>query len=63
MSTENISKEQFKAYEAVRESGITNMFAVNVVEELSGLDRKTILEIMKNYSALRKQYIGEKVEA
>lgn len=51
-----ITKENFKAYEAVRESGVTNMFAVKLVSELSGLTREQILYIMENYDELCKKY-------
>ena len=51
-----ITKEEFEAYEAVRESGVTNMFAVTTVEQLSGLPRDKIMEIMKTYEYLMKQY-------
>lgn len=47
-----ITKEDFRAYEEVRSSGVTNMFMLSVVSELSGLDREQILEIMKRYSEL-----------
>ena len=43
------TKEDFEAYEAVRSSGLTNMFAVNMVSDLSGLSREQIMDIMKNY--------------
>ena len=55
METE-ITKEEFESYEEVRESGVTNMFSVDVVENLSGLDRPTIRLIMKTYSELMKKY-------
>lgn len=51
-----ITKEQFEAYENVRQSGATNMWAVNVVMELSGLTKEQCLEIMKTYGELLKQY-------
>lgn len=53
-----ISPEEFKAYEEVRQSGLTNMFDVNKVIELSRvyLTSEKIFEIMKNYSELKKQY-------
>jgi len=51
-----ITKEEFEAYEEVRSSGVTNMFAVNVVQSLSGLSREKILEIMKTYGELLKKY-------
>jgi hypothetical protein len=53
---ENITQEQFKAYESVRQSGVTNMFDVHVVSNLSGLCRDTILLIMKNYETLKEKF-------
>ena len=52
----NITQEDYQAYEDVRESGVTNMLALNVVSDYSGLSRDKILSIIKNYSALRKKY-------
>ncbi len=52
----NITQEDYQAYEDVRLSGVTNMFAVNVVSDYSGLSRDKIVSIMKNYSALREKY-------
>ena len=52
----NITQEEFEAYEDVRESGVTNMLALNVVSDYSGLSRDKILSIIKNYSALREKY-------
>jgi len=51
-----ITKEEFEAYEKVRASGVTNMFAVNVVCELSGLDREKVMEIMKTYQKLMDKF-------
>jgi hypothetical protein len=51
-----ITKEEFQAYEDVRVSGETNMFDTRMVEFLSGLDRDTIKDIMKNYSSLKEKY-------
>ncbi len=51
-----VTKEQFEAYEAVRESGVTNMFDIGFVEHSSGLDRETILEITRAYGELSKMY-------
>lgn len=53
---ENITQEQFKAYESVRRSGATNMFNTKMVSELSGLDREVILLIMENYEELKKKF-------
>ena len=57
-----ITKKEFEAYESVRESGVTNMFAVNLVSELSGLTREQILYIMKNYDEICKKYPGVRKE-
>lgn len=55
---EKITKDEFEAYESVRESGVTNMFDSKVVSELSGLDKEKITAIMKQYSDLKKEYRG-----
>ena len=52
----NITQEDYQAYEDVRLSGVTNMFAVSTVSDYSGLSRDKIVNIMKNYSALREKY-------
>ena len=51
-----ITKEQFEAYVDVQMSGITNMFDVRTVGQLSGLEKEEILEIMKNYGELKDKY-------
>lgn len=56
----DISKEQFDSYEAVRKSGVTNMFNVNLVCELSGLEKEECLEIMKRYSELKNKFYPAK---
>ena len=53
---ENITQEDYQAYEDVRESGVTNMFAVSTVSDYSGLSKDKIVSIMQNYSALRQKY-------
>ena len=55
MTTE-ITQEEFEAYEDVRQSGVTNMFAVSKVSDYSGLSKDKIVSIMKNYSALHSKY-------
>ena len=52
----NITQEDFDAYENVRQSGVTNMFAVNTVSDYSGLSKDKIVSIMKNYGALHDKY-------
>ncbi len=51
-----ITKEDFQAYVGVQESGLTNMWDVNQVSKLSGLDRDQIVEIMSNYGKYQKLY-------
>ena len=51
-----ITKEQFEAYVDVQESGVTNMFDVKTVGQLSGLEKEQIMTIMKNYSELMDKY-------
>ena len=51
-----ITQEQFEAYEDVRVSGVTNMFDVKTVGELSGLEKEMIITIMKSYGELKEKY-------
>ena len=51
-----INKLMFKAYESVRRSGITNMFDVKTVGQLSGLEKEEIMTIMKSYGELKEKY-------
>ena len=54
----DISEEQFQAYEDVRSSGVTNMFDVPMVMMLADglISKKQILTIMDNYSYLMEKY-------
>jgi len=52
----NITQDEFESYEDVRESGVTNMFNVNVVSDYSGLSRDKIITIMSNYEILSIKY-------
>ena len=51
-----ITKEQFERFETIRESGVTNMFAISTVSILSKLSLSDVKEIMENYSNLKKKY-------
>jgi uncharacterized protein with ATP-grasp and redox domains len=51
-----ITKEEFESYLDVQESGVTNMFAVNIVSNLTGLSREKIFYIMDNYGELKKKF-------
>jgi len=49
-------KEKFEAYVKVQESGVTNMFDVRTVCELSGLEREDAMDIMERYEELMEKY-------
>ena len=51
-----ITKEEFESYEDVRVSGVTNMFAINTVCDLSGLVKEKIMDIMDNYSEYKEKF-------
>lgn len=53
---DEITKEDFEAYVRVQMSGVTNMWAVNIVEELSGLSKEKIMTIMSSYSDLKDKW-------
>lgn len=55
-----VSENKFLAYEEVRKSGKTNMFDISNVIGLSGgiLSKEDCLEIMKNYSELKDEYLA-----
>ena len=53
---EKITKEQFEAYVNVQESGVTNMFDVQMVSGLSGLEKEQIMTIMQHYGELKDKY-------
>ena len=53
---EKITQEQFEAYVDVQMSGVTNMFDVKTVGELSGLEKEEIMTIMTNYGQLKEKY-------
>ena len=51
-----ITKEQFETYVDVQESGLTNMFDVRTVGQLSGLEKEEIMKIMETYGELKEKY-------
>ena len=53
-----ITKEEFQAYERVRVSGMTNMYDVRTVMDLSDLTREKCLAIMEQYWTLMEKYPG-----
>lgn len=52
------TKEQFEDYVAIRDSGMTNMWATNVVCALSdtGLTQGMCLYIMEHFGELAEEY-------
>jgi len=53
----DITKEDFEDYERIRESGITNMFDIKRVRDLSkGLTLEKIKAIIKNYNQLIEEF-------
>ena len=54
-----ITKEEFKEYAKVQESGLINMMDSSKVCLLSELDKNKVLFIMKNYSKLKEQFASE----
>ncbi len=52
------TKEQFEDYVRIRDSGVTNMWAINVVCALSSthLTEKICLYIMQNFVPLAEEY-------
>ena len=57
-----IPKEEFYAYTTVQHSGVTNMFDLRTVSELSGLGRPKIVEIMEKYEIYHKKYKRDEQE-
>ena len=52
------TKEQFEEYVAIRDSGITNMYDVRFITEISwtGLNKDICLYIMKHFLDLAEEY-------
>ena len=53
-----ITKEQMKAYENIRQSGVTNMFDVKTVIQLSDgiLTKDDCMDIMQNYIKYMEEF-------
>jgi len=51
-----VSREDFKKYTDVQKSGITNMFDIGKVSDLSGLNRDKIKAIISNYEELENEF-------
>lgn len=52
------TREQFKEYVEIRDSGITNMFDVRFIESYSetGLNKPICIYIMQHFSELAEEY-------
>ena len=52
------TKEQFEDYVSIRDSGVTNMFAISVVCDLShtGLTKEICFYIMEHFKELSDEY-------
>lgn len=53
---EEVTEQDFLAYREVQLSGVTNMFDVKMVSQLSNLSREKILDIMKNYTTYKMRW-------
>ena len=53
-----VTKEQFKDYVRIRDSGMTNMYDVNMVCKLSneGLTKEICMTIMKHFEDFAKKF-------
>jgi hypothetical protein len=49
----NITKDEFDAYEDIRNSGLTNMFDIKNVMNMSGMSKDKIIYIMENYEDIK----------
>ena len=54
------SKQDFDAYEALREQGSVNMLDVKQGIMLTGLSEEKYVNIVKNYKQYKEQYYGNK---
>ena len=54
-----VTKEQFKSYRRVQNSGAYNMFSPEAILS-TGLDKTTYFDIVKNYSEYKEEYEGDK---
>ena len=52
-----ITKEQFQAFEKIRESGVCNMFD-SAVQRMGGFSKAVHLAIMDQYGELEAKYPG-----
>ena len=53
-----ITREDFELYEAVREIRKVNMFDIKYIEDLTGLEKEKLIDIMDNYGDYKEKYIN-----
>ncbi len=51
-----ISKKDFLAFVRVQKSGVTNMYNVSLVSDLTGLTKEALLDIMRNYEKYTNKF-------
>ena len=58
MNWEDVTEKQWRSYRRIQESGVTNMFAVNTVVDLSGgvLTKEACFAIMEHYGELEEKF-------
>jgi hypothetical protein len=58
MDWNDVTQEQWNTYRMIQNSGITNMFAINTVIDLSDdvLNKESCLAIMENYGKLKEKF-------
>jgi len=56
-----ITPKDFNSYEACRKSGVTNMYHLSVVEDITNIKKEKIKIIMENYNFLHKLFEEEDV--
>lgn len=58
MEKVTITCTEFNKYRFVQDSGVTNMFDTARVSQLSGLERETVREIIRNYDVYIERFEG-----
>lgn len=53
-----ITEEQYKEYERIRVSGVTNMWDTKIICGLTNLKPEQVNEIRRDYGALREWFTG-----
>ena len=51
-----ITKQEFKEYDNIRQSGVVNMWDIDFICQHTGLTDKKCFEIMKTFGKLKEKY-------